>query len=122
MELVVNDDNSLGYRLDGADAVHPFSKVLKSQSSQYFYKQSITVEKDKYYALAYLDVNAVNASLRYPSINGAVISGAQQYHLIHSYSTTANSYKIYMGVCIIKTDSTTLTIVNEYPAVLLRIT
>ena len=28
VELVVNNDNSLGYKLDGADAVHPFTKML----------------------------------------------------------------------------------------------
>ena len=42
VQLVVNDDGTLGYRLDGADAVIPFRKATPITMLKYFQKQSDT--------------------------------------------------------------------------------
>lgn len=42
VQLVVNDDGTLGYRLDGADAVIPFRKATPITMLKYFKKQSDT--------------------------------------------------------------------------------
>ncbi len=49
VQLVVNDDNSLGYKLDGADTVYPFKSIsgLHTGSASLTFPDKRTVNTDK---------------------------------------------------------------------------
>ena len=114
-----------GYKTDvgGADTVFPFNTILTKSSIQ-VHKSSINVKVGEYYVLAQFDVQfASDLSWEMPSIQGGkVISGGNFINLFTVAHKNGNIYGHGVGIFIILTTSTTLTINHGNYGMLLQLT